>query len=105
MPACNGGRSAHRRGARIRGRRFKRESALGFGATHTQRPPREAIDLVRELTRGVMADAVVVASATIDEDDVGTALRSDPQGRHLRAHRVGGGVGGDRRDPAAGSSY
>ena len=29
---------------------------------------------MRELTRGVMADAVVVASATVDEDDVGAAL-------------------------------
>ena len=53
---------------------FKRESAIGFGATHTSATARDAIDLVRELTRGVMADAVVVASATIDEDDVGTAL-------------------------------
>src|SRR6478752_9720869 len=53
---------------------FKRESAIGFGATHTTPTARDAIDLVRELTRGVMADAVVVASATIDEDDVGTAL-------------------------------
>ena len=41
---------------------FKRDSALGFGATHTAATAFEAIDLVRELTRGVMADAVVVAS-------------------------------------------
>jgi Zn-dependent alcohol dehydrogenase len=53
---------------------FKRESALCFGATHTSATAFEALDLVRELTRGVMADAVVVASATVDEDDVGTAL-------------------------------
>jgi Zn-dependent alcohol dehydrogenase len=33
-----------------------------------------AIELVRELTRGVMADAVVVSPAMIGEADVGTAL-------------------------------
>ena len=39
-----------------------------------RRRHRDAIDLVRELTRGVMADAVVVSPAMIGEDDVGTAL-------------------------------
>jgi NDMA-dependent alcohol dehydrogenase len=53
---------------------FKRESALTFGATHTAATAPEAIQMVRELTRGVMADAVVVSPAVIGEADVGTAL-------------------------------
>jgi NDMA-dependent alcohol dehydrogenase len=53
---------------------FKRESALSFGATHTAATALEAIEKVRELTRGVMADAVVVSPAMIDGADVGTAL-------------------------------
>jgi len=51
---------------------FKRESALRFGATHTAATAPEAIE--RELTHGVMADAVVVSPAMIGEADVGTAL-------------------------------
>ncbi len=53
---------------------FKRESATAFGATHTAATATEAIEMVRELTRGVMADAVVVSPAMIGEADVGTAL-------------------------------
>ena len=70
-------------GARINGARvivavdpveFKQKSALGFGATHTAAAASEALELVRELTAGVMADAVVVCPATIEPADVGTAL-------------------------------
>ena len=53
---------------------FKRKSALGFGATHIAATAAEAIDLVRELTRGVMADAVVVSPAMIGPTDVQAAL-------------------------------
>ncbi|BBZ46499.1 Zn-dependent alcohol dehydrogenase [Mycobacterium parmense] len=53
---------------------FKRESAPIFGATHTAASAAEALELVRELTRGVMADAVVVATAMIGEADVEPAL-------------------------------
>lgn len=53
---------------------FKRDSAQIFGATHTAATAAEAIELVRDLTRGVMADAVVVAPATIGEADVAAAL-------------------------------
>ncbi len=59
---------------------FKCESALKFGATHTAATGSEAIDLVRELTRGVMADAVVVSPAMIGEADVGTALELTRKG-------------------------
>jgi len=53
---------------------FKRESAPTFGATHTAATATGAIELVRELTRGVMADAVVVAPAMIGAADVDAAL-------------------------------
>jgi len=59
---------------------FKRKSALKFGATHTAATGSEAIELVRELTRGVMADAVVVSPAMIGAADVGTALEFTRKG-------------------------
>lgn len=46
---------------------FKRQSAVEFGATHTAASTDEAIDLVRDLTRGVMADAVVVAPSLVEQ--------------------------------------
>ena len=59
---------------------FKRKSALTFGATHTAATTSEAIALVRALTRGVMADAVVVSPAMISAADVGTALELTRKG-------------------------
>ncbi|MGZ4564927.1 MAG: Zn-dependent alcohol dehydrogenase [Mycobacterium sp.] len=53
---------------------FKRASALHFGATHTAATAVDALELVRDLTRGMMADAVVVSPAMIGEADVGAAL-------------------------------
>ena len=53
---------------------FKQKSALTFGATHTASTADEAVAVVRELTRGVMADAVVVSPSLIGEPDVATAL-------------------------------
>ncbi|WP_322858307.1 Zn-dependent alcohol dehydrogenase [Mycobacterium europaeum] len=53
---------------------FKRTSAVAFGATHTAATASDALGLVRDLTRGVMADAVVVSPAMIGEADVGAAL-------------------------------
>jgi NDMA-dependent alcohol dehydrogenase len=76
-------------GARIRGAarivavdpvEFKRESAPSFGATHTAATAPEAMEMVRELTRGVMADVVVVAPAMIGEADVGAALAMTRKG-------------------------
>ncbi|MVZ99856.1 NDMA-dependent alcohol dehydrogenase [Actinomadura sp. LD22] len=45
---------------------FKREQALEFGATHTAESMEEAAPLVRDLTRGVMADAVVLTVGVLD---------------------------------------
>jgi NDMA-dependent alcohol dehydrogenase len=53
---------------------FKRKSALQFGATHTAADTDEAASLLRELTRGVMADSVVVSPSIISEHDVQPAL-------------------------------
>jgi NDMA-dependent alcohol dehydrogenase len=53
---------------------FKQKSALQFGATHTAASAAEALELVRELTYGVMADAVVVSPSLITPKDVREAL-------------------------------
>ncbi|MDR3664299.1 MAG: NDMA-dependent alcohol dehydrogenase [Mycobacterium sp.] len=53
---------------------FKRESAVGFGATHTAPTVAEALKLVRDLTRGVMADSVVLSPSEICDGDVAGAL-------------------------------
>ena len=54
---------------------LKRESAATFGATHTAASAAEAFEMVRDLTRGVMADAVVVSPAVVTDSDVEDALR------------------------------
>ena len=59
---------------------FKQKSALTFGATHTAATAGEALELVRELTAGVMADAVVVSPAAIEPADVGVALNLTRKG-------------------------
>jgi Zn-dependent alcohol dehydrogenase len=55
---------------------FKQKSALRFGATHSVASAEEAMDLVRGLTHGVMADAVVVSPSLMSREDVrdGVAL-------------------------------
>jgi len=53
---------------------FKQKSALGFGATHSVASSEEALDLVRDLTNGVMADSVIVSPSLITEADVQPAL-------------------------------
>jgi NDMA-dependent alcohol dehydrogenase len=52
----------------------KRKSAYDFGATHTAVWACDAVNLIRDLTRGVMADCVVVAPSDITGDDVRDAL-------------------------------
>ena len=53
---------------------FKQKSALRFGATHSAGSTDEAAAVVRELTHGVMADAVIVSPSLISEHDVQAAL-------------------------------
>ncbi|MDT7766739.1 MAG: hypothetical protein QOC63_6159, partial [Mycobacterium sp.] len=53
---------------------LKQKAALTFGATHSVASVADATDLVRGLTRGVMADSVVVAPSLISGDDVNSYL-------------------------------
>jgi len=59
---------------------FKQKSALQFGATHSVATVAEALDLVRGLTYGVMADAVVVSPSLIAAADVRDALQLTRKG-------------------------
>lgn len=47
---------------------FKRDSAPEFGATHTCAAADQAMELVRELTAGVMADRVVITAGVVHPD-------------------------------------
>jgi NDMA-dependent alcohol dehydrogenase len=53
---------------------FKRDSAKFFGATDTSPSIEEAIPLVRELTRGVMADRVVLTPSVLHAELLAPAL-------------------------------
>jgi NDMA-dependent alcohol dehydrogenase len=53
---------------------FKQKSAMRFGATHTAASTEEALDVVRDLTHGVMADSVIVSPSLITKGDVQAAL-------------------------------
>jgi NDMA-dependent alcohol dehydrogenase len=53
---------------------LKQKSALRFGATHAAASAAEAMDVVRDLTGGVMADGVVVSPSLISGDEVQAAL-------------------------------
>ncbi|OBI84624.1 NDMA-dependent alcohol dehydrogenase [Mycobacterium sp. E740] len=54
---------------------FKQKSALKFGATHSVSSTAEALELVRDLTEGVMADSLIAAPSLIDGSDVNTYLK------------------------------
>jgi len=53
---------------------FKRDSAKVFGATHTSAWAHEAIELVRELTMGVMADRVILTAGIVHADLIPVAM-------------------------------
>lgn len=53
---------------------FKRDSAKMFGATHTSAWAHEAVELVRELTAGVMADRVVLTAGVVHADLIPVAM-------------------------------
>jgi Zn-dependent alcohol dehydrogenase len=53
---------------------FKRDSAATFGATHTAASLEEAFALVQQLTRGVMADRVVLTAGVVHTDMLAPAL-------------------------------
>ena len=53
---------------------FKREIAPTFGATHTATDAGAALDLVKELTWGVMADRVVLTPGVVPADLILVAM-------------------------------
>ena len=53
---------------------FKRDAAPGFGATHTAADTTEALDLVKELTWGVMADRVILTPGVLPADMILVAM-------------------------------
>ena len=53
---------------------FKQKAALDFGATHTAGSMEEALPMVTELTRGQMADAVILAPSVMYGDLMAGAL-------------------------------
>jgi NDMA-dependent alcohol dehydrogenase len=53
---------------------FKREAACQFGATHTSATMAEAIDLVREMTWGQMADRVIMVPSVMYGDLMADAM-------------------------------
>ena len=74
---CGGIGTCAIQAARIRGAaqivavdpsQFKRDSARKFGATHTAESAQQATELIRDLTRGVMADAVILSPSLVLPD-------------------------------------
>jgi S-(hydroxymethyl)glutathione dehydrogenase/alcohol dehydrogenase len=59
---------------------FKREIAPTFGATHTVADAGAALQLVKDLTRGVMADAVVLTVGVLHADLIPLALMMTRKG-------------------------
>ena len=53
---------------------FKQQVAPSFGATHTTASAHEALDLVRQLTWGVMADRVIVTAGVVHVDLISMAM-------------------------------
>jgi S-(hydroxymethyl)glutathione dehydrogenase/alcohol dehydrogenase len=53
---------------------FKRDQALTFGATHAVASMEEALPLVQELTRGQLADSVILVPGVMYGDLMGPAL-------------------------------
>ncbi|BCO35914.1 NDMA-dependent alcohol dehydrogenase [Mycobacterium heckeshornense] len=53
---------------------FKRQTAPGFGATHTVADAGAALELVKEITWGVMADRVILAPGVVPPDLILTAM-------------------------------
>ncbi|MFI7006562.1 NDMA-dependent alcohol dehydrogenase [Streptomyces sp. NPDC050145] len=59
---------------------FKRETALKFGATHVFADAEPALETIRELTRGKMADQALVLVGTLEETVVQSAFSAIGKG-------------------------
>jgi S-(hydroxymethyl)glutathione dehydrogenase/alcohol dehydrogenase len=80
---CGGVGSAAVQGARMAGARyvvavdpvpFKREKALGFGATHTAESVEAALPIVADISWGEFADAVIMTPSTLFGDLIQPAM-------------------------------
>jgi NDMA-dependent alcohol dehydrogenase len=75
MNALQGARAAGARNVvAVDPTEFKRELAPVFGATHTSASAEAAIEVVRELTAGVMADRVIVTAGVVHGADIAVAM-------------------------------
>jgi len=75
MNAVQGARAAGARNVvAIEPTEFKRELAPTFGATHTCASADTAIEIVRALTAGVMADRVIVTVGVVHGEDIPAAM-------------------------------
>jgi alcohol dehydrogenase (nicotinoprotein) len=68
---------------------FKRESALGFGATHTFADAKEAHDFVVETTWGQLADHAICTPAVVTEEMVVGAVQIVGKGGKVTITAVG----------------
>lgn len=59
---------------------FKRDTAAQFGATHAVPDAVAALELVKELTRGVMADAVIITVGVLQTELIPLALMMTRKG-------------------------
>lgn len=59
---------------------LKQKTALQFGATHAVGSVAEALDLVRDLTHGVMAEGVVLSPSLVDKSGISEALKLTAKG-------------------------
>lgn len=70
---------------------FKRESALGFGATHVTGDPDEAQRLANELTRGVGADKAIVTVGRTNSEVIDAAFGAIGKAGTVVLTSMGGG--------------
>ena len=83
---------------------FKQKAALDFGATHTAGSMEEALPMVTELTRGQMADAVIMVPGVMYGDLMAGALALTGKGGTcvVTACRPSGPAGGQREPVRSG---
>jgi NDMA-dependent alcohol dehydrogenase len=74
---------------------FKREHAIAFGATHTFSTLEEALEPIRELTWGRLADKVIITVGQITGDHVTTAVETIGKGGTVALTSMGSGSAED----------
>jgi hypothetical protein len=90
-----GSRRRRTSGDRRRPSAFKREQAIAFGATHTFSTLEEALEPIRELTWGRLADKVIITVGQISGDHVTTAVETIGKGGTVALTSMGSGSAED----------